>query len=229
MVGDPVAEGGAALGRREALSGRQQVLDADGHAAQWPRIAGADGVRLGERPLAAHEDERGQLGVQAVDRIQRGLHELTRRHPARPHQGGLVDSTEVENIPFELHLRGDITDRCVQAEPRWARRAEPQAHARDRSRGLEDRPQRHMQTRGRAVGRSGCRSGRRRAWVRRSVRGAVMAVAVTGTSGYWSSRAASRSRSRWTRCITLSSITPSFRSVRSAACSAARSSRVTRW
>jgi hypothetical protein len=47
--------------------------------------------------------------------------------------------------------------------------------------------------------------------------------------GYWSSLAASRSRSRWTRCITASSMTPSFRSAISAACSAVRSSRITRW
>ena len=64
----------------------------------------------------------------------------------------------------------------------------------------------------------------------RSARGGRRSPAWRGESttaprAYESSRAASRSRSRCTRCITLSSITPSLRSARSAACSAASSSR----
>jgi len=46
---------------------------------------------------------------------------------------------------------------------------------------------------------------------------------------YWSSRAASRSKSRCTRCSTASSITPLLRSATTAARSASSSSRITRW
>ena len=42
VVRDPVAEGGAAVGHRQALGRREQVLDPDRHAAQRPRVAGPD-------------------------------------------------------------------------------------------------------------------------------------------------------------------------------------------
>ena len=76
MVGDPVAEREAALGGREPLGGRQQVLDPDGNAAQWPWIARAHTVRLLQRALGAESHEGVQHGVEALDRLQRRPDEL---------------------------------------------------------------------------------------------------------------------------------------------------------
>ena len=70
VVGDPVAEGRASLRGRNPLGRRQQILDPDRDPAERARIARAYGVRLGQGTLGAHEDERVQDGVHALDRPQ---------------------------------------------------------------------------------------------------------------------------------------------------------------
>ena len=144
VVGDPVAERGAALRRRKALGRRQQILDPDRDAAE----------RVAHRPASPRPPRRARAPG-----------------TARRRRSGAGSAA-----------------RSPRATPRRARVPTPRRHAR-----LP--PGRERSARG----------GRRSpAWRGES---------TTAPRAYESSRAASRSRSRCTRCITLSSITPSLRSV----------------
>ena len=130
VVGHPVAEGGLPSRGRNALGGREQVLDADRHAAERPRVAGANGVRLGQRALGAERDERVQLGVQPLDRGERRLDQLARRDLAGADERGLLDGAQLAG-----RLRPVIAGQSLRATSR-----RPPAHALHRRRSLPSPP-----------------------------------------------------------------------------------------
>ena len=98
VIGDPVAERAAAVAGRQALGGREQVLDGDGHAAERSRIAGADAVGLCQSSLAADVGEGIQPGIETLDPRQGGADELARRKLARAHHLRLFDGTQPEDV-----------------------------------------------------------------------------------------------------------------------------------
>ena len=98
VIGDPVAEGGRPLAGGHPLGGREEILDPDRDAAERPRVAGADGIRLGQGALRAQSHEGVQPGVQAVDRGKRHLDQLSGRELAPSHQRSLLHRAQMEDV-----------------------------------------------------------------------------------------------------------------------------------
>ena len=64
-------------GERQPLAlDRAVVLDGDRHAGERPLVAGADLVGRGQRLVGEDVDEGVEAGVELVDAVQRGLHQL---------------------------------------------------------------------------------------------------------------------------------------------------------
>ena len=103
VVGDPVAERGAALRRRKAFGRRQQILDPDRDAAEGSCVARLHRVGLGERALRAQRDEGVQARVQPLDRRERRLDELACGHLAGTHGCRLVESAQPEEVVGRRH------------------------------------------------------------------------------------------------------------------------------
>jgi hypothetical protein len=87
------------IGReRQALAlDRAVVLDGDRHAGERPLVAGADVVGGGQRLIGEDVHEGVEAGVELVDAVQRGLHQLTGGQLAVADEPGeLVDGAEQE-------------------------------------------------------------------------------------------------------------------------------------
>jgi hypothetical protein len=98
VVGHPVAERGGAVRGRQPCGRPEQVLESNRHAAQRAGIARAHAVGLGERALGAQRDERVELAVDAVDRIERCLDELARRDLAGADERCLLGRGTLEQL-----------------------------------------------------------------------------------------------------------------------------------
>ena len=76
VVGDPVAERRAAVRSREPIGGAEQILDGERHAAERSLVTRAHRVGLGQRTLRAANGERVDRRIEALDRLERGPHQL---------------------------------------------------------------------------------------------------------------------------------------------------------
>ena len=93
----PVAE--EVGGEGQPLAGdRAVVLDRDRHARERALVAGADLVGRRERVLGEDVDERVELGVERVDAVQRGLHELARGQLAGADEAGELARRAEEEV-----------------------------------------------------------------------------------------------------------------------------------
>jgi hypothetical protein len=70
VVGNPVLEGAAAVRGHEPFGLEAEVLHPNRHSRERPRVSGANRVRLGQRALGTEGDERVQLGIEPLDRLE---------------------------------------------------------------------------------------------------------------------------------------------------------------
>ena len=77
---------------------RAVVLDRDRHAGERALVAGPDLVGRGEGVVGVDVDERVELGVQRLDAIERGLHELAGGQLAGAHEAGELARRAEEEV-----------------------------------------------------------------------------------------------------------------------------------
>jgi hypothetical protein len=90
VVGNPVLEGAAAVRGHEPFGLEAEVLHPNRHSRERPRVSGANRVRLGQCALGTEGDERVQLGIEPLDRLEGSLDELACGDVACPHARRLL-------------------------------------------------------------------------------------------------------------------------------------------
>ena len=98
------------------------ILDCDRHPEQRPFVAtpqpGLGLLRLGERPLGEHDAKRVQLRLEALDAVERPLHQLGRRYLTRPDQLGLLRGPRECQIVVHCSARSIWRQGITTPQPR---------------------------------------------------------------------------------------------------------------